>query len=104
MARNSRCNHVKTKMHVDLVASRDKACLEADLHQINAPPPALSAAAPLESDMDIIMNSDSDSPPPAFPAPNVNLFDNNNDSDSDFMDDNGQPILFSAGSPLDSKS
>lgn len=106
VARDSRHNHVKTKMHINLVVSRDKERLEADLRQINAPPPALSAAAPLESAVDFIMGSDSNSDSPflAFPGPDVNLFDNNHDSDSEFMDDNGQPILFSAGSPLDSKT
>ncbi|KAE9405815.1 hypothetical protein BT96DRAFT_934573 [Gymnopus androsaceus JB14] len=97
MARDSGCRHLKTK-HL-----RDMAHLEADLHQINAPPPAPSAIASL-SDMDIIMNSDSDSPPPAFPPPDVNLFHNNDSDDSDFMDENGQHMLFSAGSPLSSKT
>lgn len=64
MARDSRHNHVKTKMHINLVVSRDKERLEADLRQINAPPPALSAAAPLESAVDFIMGSDSDSDSP----------------------------------------
>lgn len=75
VARDSRHNHVKTKMHINLVVSRDKERLEADLRQINAPPPALSAAAPLESAVDFIMGSDSNSDSPflAFPGPDVNL-------------------------------
>lgn len=84
---------------MDLVASRDMMHHEAGLMNT----PASSAAAPL-FDVDIIMNSDSDSPSPTFPPPDVNLFLNNDSEALDFVDQNGQHILFSAGSPLDSRT